>query len=58
MRFYGAEFNIVVKKKFRFYLELYKNIFKNLILISKFKFSFRGLNLGLSFEIYKLSMVW
>jgi hypothetical protein len=32
-------------KYFSFYLELYKNKFKNLILTSKFKFSFRGLGI-------------
>ena len=30
-------------KSFSFYLDIYKNKFKNLIWTSKFKFSFRGL---------------
>jgi len=34
---------VQTSKFFSFYLELYKNKFKNLIQTSKFKFSFRGL---------------
>ena len=37
-------------KYFSFYLELYKNKFKNLILTSKFKFSFRGLGIEDQFK--------
>ena len=37
-------------KYFNFYLELYKNKFKNLILTSKFKFSFRGLGIEDQFK--------
>ena len=41
-------------KFFSFFLELYKNKFKNLIRISKFKFSFRGLSF--QFDLY-LAMI-